>query len=278
MGFITQGSTSSHGPLFFFAHSVLLAFMETIQTLIVDDEPLGRERVRTLLAHHPRFSIAAECKNGEEAIAALTSHTINLVFLDIQMPVLSGFDVIQHIGPERMPPVIFVTAYDQHAIQAFTMHAFDYLLKPYTIERFNEALDHATHRLDINKRAELSAKLSQLLGQLSEPTPLRERIAIKDRSKMYFIKTDDIDWIESAGNYVNINANGKKHLLRQTMAGLEAQLNPNHFIRIHRSTIININRILHLTSMMNGEYQVVLKDGTKLSMSRTYKDRLDRFL
>ena len=251
--------------------------MPVFQPLIVDDEPLGRERIRSLLDQDNRFASPIECQNGIEAIDTLRSHQIDLVFLDIQMPEVSGFDVVREIGPEGMPPVLFVTAYDQHALKAFELHAFDYLLKPFSVDRFNEAVDHAIRRIDQMKKSNLSSKLTDLLLDLQPQKDWLKRIMVKSRSRVYFILTDQIDWIESAGNYVSIHVGGQQHLLRQTMTSLEKQLDPTHFMRIHRSTIINLNRVSDLYPMASGEYQVRLTDGTKLTMSRTYKDRLNRF-
>ena len=248
-----------------------------IKSLIVDDEPLGRERIRVLLAPDPRFEVVAECAHGREAVAAIRSMPIELAFLDIQMPEMSGVEVVQEIGPEAMPPVIFVTAYDAYAIKAFEMHAFDYLLKPFTVERFAEALDRAAERIALRDHAALSRQLSALIQDMPAPASWAERIMVKSRSKIYFVLTRDIDWIEAAGNYISIHAGGKTHLLRQTMASLEKQLDPVRFMRIHRSTIVNMDRVHQLHPMASGEYEVLLVDGTKLTMSRSYKDHLDRF-
>jgi len=251
--------------------------MESIRILVVDDEPLGRERVSTLLAQRTDCTVIAECTNGQEAIEALESNPIDLIFLDIHMPEKSGLEVIHQVGIEEMPPVIFVTAYDQHAIEAFKLRAFDYLLKPYSVHRFNEAVDHAIERLNNNKRSRLSNLLNEVLNKEPFPEVKKDRILIKERSKISFIRIRDIDWIESAGNYVKIHIQRKHHLLRQTMTSLESQLDSNQFMRIHRSTIINIDRLHHLYPMASGEYEVSLTDGTKLTMSRTYRHNLERF-
>ena len=218
--------------------------MNPIRVLIVDDEPLGRERVRALLADNTQIEIAGECQNGKEAVKHINTSDIDLVFLDVQMPEMSGFDVINEIGPQEMPHVIFVTAYDQHALAAFEVHALDYLLKPFEAGRFNEALQHALTHIKEKQHAVEQQQFSNLLQHLHQPKKWLERIVIKTRSQLYFVQTVDIDWIEAAGNYLTIHAAGKQHLLRQTLTALASQLNPDQFIRIHRSTIVNVDRIV----------------------------------
>jgi two-component system LytT family response regulator len=250
---------------------------QSLRVLIVDDEPLGRERIRSLLANRAEVTIAAECRHGREAVDAIRSHEPDLVFLDIQMPELDGFDVIQEIGASEMPPVIFVTAYDQHALQAFEVHAVDYLLKPFDVDRFEEAFERAADLITRAQQSRFTSHLDALLQELKPSRKPLNRLMIKTRSKYYFLPTDEIDWIEATGNYVTLHASGKRHLLRQTMGALEDQLDPAHFMRIHRSTIVRIDRVKELQATATGEYDVHLLDGTRLTLSRGYRHALDRF-
>ena len=249
----------------------------SIRTLIIDDEPLGRERIRTLLENHRGIEILGECADGLEAVEAIRNVKPDLVFLDVQMPKLDGFGVIKEIGSQHMPYVIFVTAYDQHALQAFEVHALDYLLKPFEVPRFEEALKHAVQQLSRKQTPDLLAQVDTLIEDLRTPRRQLDRLMVKTRSRIYFVHTRDIDWIEASGNYVTLHAGGNKHLLRQTTSNLEKQLDAEQFIRIHRSTIVNIDRVKELYSMASGEYEVLLIDGTKLTLSRSYKHVLDRF-
>lgn len=251
--------------------------MTPLRTLIVDDEPLGRERIRTLLAARDDVHVAAEAKDGNEAVALLKRSDFDLVFLDIQMPHRSGFEVIRAVGVEEMPPVVFVTAYDAYALQAFEVHALDYLLKPFEPERFHEALDHVLALIEKQNRTDLDARVQQLLDDL-EPAPQPiQRLMIKTHQRIQFIRTEDIDWIEAAGNYVKLHVGQHTHLLRQTMTALENRLDSTTFLRIHRSTIVNLDRVKDLQAMNNGEYEVRLRDGTRLTLSRGYRQVLERF-
>ena len=252
--------------------------MNPIRVLIVDDEPLGRERVRALLSGNDQIEIAGECNNGSEAVKCISAEDIDLVFLDVQMPEMNGFDVINAVGPQAMPHVIFITAYDQHALAAFEVHALDYLLKPFEVDRFNEALRHALAHIQKKQRSHDQKQISDLLQHIHQPKKWLERIVIKTRSQLYFVQTAEIDWIEAAGNYLTIHAAGKQHLLRQTLTTLASQLNPDQFIRIHRSTIVNVDRIQSMYPMASGEYEVLLGNGKKLTLSRSYRQVLDRFM
>lgn len=248
-----------------------------IRTLIVDDEPLGRERLRMLLQDDPGVLLVGECKDGHEAVAAIEAQQPDLVFLDVQMPELDGFGVIQAVGVARMPAVIFVTAYDAYAVHAFEVHALDYLLKPFDLDRFADAFQRAAELIRRPQKAGLDRRLVRLLDDLQPAAKWPERLMIKTQQRIYFIRTDEVDWIEAAGNYVRLHAGGKTHLLRQTMNTLEGQLDPDRFLRIHRSTIVNVDRVRELHRMFNGEYEVRLHDGTTLTLSRSYRSQLDRF-
>jgi two-component system LytT family response regulator len=245
-----------------------------IRTLIVDDEPVARSRLLDLLKSEPDLTVVGECVNGATAVAAIESTEPDLVFLDIQMPELNGFDVARAVGPERMPVVVFVTAYDEYALQAFEVHAVDYLLKPYSAERLKVSVNHA-RSLVAQRRATMLNE--QLLARLPENRPRsshRERILVKSSGRIYFVRTGDIDWCEAAGNYIRLHAGHHEHLIRDTMTRFEADLDPRRFVRIHRSTIVNIDRIQEMRPLFNGEYVVMLYGGARLTMSRGHREAL----
>jgi two-component system, LytTR family, response regulator len=248
-----------------------------IRTLIVDDEPLARERMRSLLGGEADIAIVGECRDGREAVAAIKRDSPDLVFLDVQIPELDGFQVLEAIGAERTPAIVFVTAYDQYALQAFEVHAVDYLLKPFDEERFRRALERARQGLTRDK-GDLSEKLLHLLQELKVPQGYMERLVVKSAGRLSFLRTDEIEWVESAGNYVCLHVRGESHLLRETMTGLETRLDPSRFVRIHRTAIVNIDQIKELQPLFHGEYQVVLRDGTELTLSRGYRDRLQEVI
>jgi two-component system LytT family response regulator len=250
----------------------------TIRTLIVDDEPLARERLRTLLAAEPDVALVGECGDGQEAVRAIEEHQPDLVFLDIQMPELDGFGVLASIKPPRLPEVIFVTAFNQHALRAFEVHALDYLLKPFDRERFQTALERARTRLAQARSGELNQKLTALLAEIRPEPKTTDRLAVKTSGKVLFVKTSDIDWIEAADNYVSLHVGAESHLLRETMGALEARLDPKQFLRISRSTIVNLERVKELQPMFHGDYTVILRNGTRLGLSRNYRDKLQALM
>jgi two-component system LytT family response regulator len=251
--------------------------MPLLQALIVDDEPLGRERLRHLLSEREDIEVKADATDGGEAIERLSSDDFDLVFLDIQMPKVDGFEVVEGVGPEAMPPVIFCTAHDEYALEAFRLHALDYLLKPIDADRFHASVDRVVDLVSSGKPDNLEEKLSKLLaGQGERNEPVR-RFMIKAHQQITFVRDEDIDWIEAAGNYLELHAGKDVHLLRQTMKDIESRLDPERFMRIHRSTIVNMDRVRDLHQMFNGEYEVRLTTGQKLTMSRTYRKNLDRF-
>ena len=246
-----------------------------IRALIVDDEPLARRGIRTrLLRDADDVEILMECTNGREAADHIRSTKPDLVFLDIQMPGMDGFDVIDAVGIEEMPVVIFVTAYDRHAVRAFDVHALDYVLKPIDDDRFAEALARARAHIDKERQSELGRRVASLMA---ERKGRDQRFVIKSGARISFVAADEIDWVEAAGDYVRLHAGKKAHLLRETMSKIEARLG-EVFLRIHRSTIVNADRIRELETYFNGEYFVILEDGTKLKLSRSYRDRLQAFL
>ena len=246
-----------------------------IRALIVDDEPLARERIRTLLASEPDVDVIAEAADGLEAVDAIREHRPDLVFLDVHMPNLDGFEVIEQIGTDHMPLVIFVTAYDQHALRAFEVQALDYLLKPFDAERFHGTLERARRQIESLESGDLSRRLLTLVRSLKGDRPARtDRLVVKSGGRLFFLRADEIDWIEAAGNYVRLHVGTDAHLLRETMNSIEARLNPEIFFRIHRSHIVNIERIKELQPWFNGEYVVILRDGTKLTLSRGYREKV----
>lgn len=249
-----------------------------IRTLIVDDEPLARERLRSLLAAEADVEIVGECGDGREAIAALEAHQPDLLFLDIQMPEIDGFGVLAGAQLPRLPEVIFVTAFSQHALKAFEFHALDYLLKPFDRERFQTALERARTRLNHARSGELNQKLTALLAEMRPEPKVVDRLAIKSGGKVVFVKVTDIDWIEAADNYVSLHVGAETHLLRETMNALESRLEPKQFIRISRSAIVNLERIKELQPMFHGDYSVILRNGTRLSLSRNYREKLQALL
>lgn len=246
----------------------------TIRAAIVDDEPLARRRIRNLLAEAADVKIVAECANGADAIASLEQSPPDLLFLDIQMPEIDGFDVLQAIGVGRVPAVIFVTAYDQFALRAFDAHALDYLLKPFDDERFSAALERARERIRQQQGGDLDRRLKALLDNVRGDQGYLRRLVVPSGHRSIFVRTEHIDWIEAERNYVRIHAGGKAHLLRENLVRIASSLDPGMFCRIHRSTIVNIDRIQSVESLFHGEYQVVLQNGTKLTSGRSYRSSL----
>ncbi|HKX28349.1 MAG TPA: LytTR family DNA-binding domain-containing protein [Blastocatellia bacterium] len=252
--------------------------MEKIRVLIVDDEPLAREGIQMRLKSEPEIEVIGECRNGREAVAVISRDQPDLVFLDIQMPRMDGFAVIEALGVDRMPHVIFVTAYDEHALRAFEVHALDYLLKPIDGARFRESLMRARDRIRGKNLEAIAAQLQQMMAALKGEKSYLERLSIKSGGRILFLGVDEIDWIEAADNYVQVHAGSASHLLLATMNTLEHRLNPQQFLRIHRSTIVNLNRIKELHPMFHGEYRVILQDDTQLTSGRSYSKNLQRLL
>jgi two-component system LytT family response regulator len=249
-----------------------------IRTLIVDDEPLARQRLRDLLEAEPDIELVGECADGGEAVAAIGERKPDLVFLDVQMPVLDGFGVLEALAAERLPVVVFVTAHDRYALRAFDVRALDYLLKPFDRDRFAKALERARAQVRQDQSADVSQRLLALLEDVKGTRKPLDRLVIKSGGRVSFVRTDEIDWIEAAGNYVKIHVQEEAHLLRETIGGLEARLESERFLRIHRSIIVNIDRIRELQPGFHGDQVVILRDGTELPLSRGYRDKLqERF-
>jgi two-component system LytT family response regulator len=244
-----------------------------IRTLVVDDEPIARAHVVALLRDEPDIEVVAECCNGSEAAAAIGRTAPDLMFLDVQMPELDGFELLRAAGNQRLPAVVFVTAYDDYALRAFEVRAVDYLLKPFSAERFRSALAHARKQLTQQHASTIGQQLLDLLPEIRR-TPARDRIVVRSSGRIYFVRTNDIDWCEAAGNYVRLHLGPQTHLVRDTMAHIESDLDPNQFVRIHRSAIVNVDRIQELQSSFGGEYVVLLRGGTRLTLSRGYRDAL----
>jgi two-component system, LytTR family, response regulator len=247
----------------------------SIRALIVDDESLARERIRMLLEGEPEIEIVSESANGTEALRDVQRLAPDLVFLDVQMPELTGFEVLDRVDPARMPVIIFVTAYDQYALKAFEVCALDYLLKPFDRERFGRALSKARAELDRRRSGEVNERVLKLLSELGQTKKYLEKLMIRDGGRVFFLRADEIDWIEAAGNYVRLHAGKEEYLYRETMTKLEGQLNPERFARIHRSAIVNTERIKELQPWFRGDYVIVLRDNQKLTLSRTYRGRLN---
>ena len=249
----------------------------TIRAAIVDDEPLARRRIRNLLVKAPDVEVIAECANGKEAIEALEASPPDLLFLDIQMPEIDGFDVLQAMGVGHVPAVIFVTAYDQFALRAFEAHALDYLLKPFDDDRFGAALQRARERIRQQQRGDLDSRLHALLENVRGDQGYRRRLVVPSGHRSIFVRTEQIDWIEAERNYVRLHVDGRggrTYLLRENLTRIASALDPAMFCRIHRSTIVNIDRIQSVESLFHGEYLVVLQDGTKLTSGRSYRRSL----
>lgn len=250
-----------------------------IQVVIVDDEPIARRGIRQHLAAYSDVEVVAECRHGREAVETIHAVQPDLVFLDIQMPEMSGFDVVRAIGVEAMPMVIFVTAYDAYALEAFEVYAFDYLLKPIDPERFQRTVERCLHHLRSKNWDTLQQRLSVMMQSMQAPQEVRsaftERLVIKEGGRIFFVATARIQWVESAGNYVHVHTDGQKHLLRETMSGMEGKLNPKDFVRISRSAIVNTQFVKAFIPYLKGRFLVQFHDGRQLTTSRHYRANLD---
>ncbi len=245
-----------------------------LRVLIVDDEPWARKRIATLLKPERGIEIVGQSDGGEDAIKKISELSPDLVFLDVQMPDVDGFEVIEAIGPDRMPLVIFATAFDKYALRAFDANALDYLLKPFDEERFHKALSRARAELQNVPRAAHAASLQALLQQLRGTQRHLRRLVVKSGGRVLFLKTSDVDWFEASGNYIGLHIGREVHLIRESMNGLEAKLDPDQFVRIHRSTIVNLDRVKQLQPWFRGEQVLVLNDGTQLTVGRSFRARL----
>jgi two-component system LytT family response regulator len=247
------------------------------RTVVVDDEPPARQTLRLLLARHPDFALTAECGHGEEAVRAVRNDVPDLLLLDVQMPGMDGFDVLRAIGPDAVPALVFVTAFDHYALRAFETHALDYLLKPFTDERFDAVLDRVRTRLRERSQASLGARLSALLKSGRPATGPRQLI-VRDGGRTLVIPYDDIVWIEAEDYYVRVHARTRQTLVRLSLRALVEDLDPTVFIRVHRSAIVNVACVREMEPLASGDQRLVLSDGTELRVSRTYRAALDERL
>jgi two-component system LytT family response regulator len=244
------------------------------EALIVDDEPLARRSIRKCLKAFPEFEVVGECGDGESAVEAIRQHRPDLLFLDIQLPEFDGFDVVRTVGKHEMPVTIFVTAYDRYALQAFESQSLDYLLMAFSDDRFLDALQHSTRTLEMGKQQAPIQQIMQLLEQMNRTKDYLERIPIPSKGRFLFLHVRDLDWIEAEGNYLRLHSNRASHLIRGNMNEMEARLDPARFMRIHRSTIVNLQRIREVQPWFHGHHRVVMNNGQELKLSRYQKDKL----
>jgi two-component system, LytTR family, response regulator len=249
-----------------------------IRALIADDEPLARKFIRQMLRDDHDVEIVGECGNGKETVAMIRKQHPDVVFLDVQMPEMDGFAVLESIGTERLPEIIFATAYEKYAIRAFELHALDYLLKPFDQVRFKDAIKHAKERFHSERQNEGRMQITALLESIKNKPQYLDRLLIKTGGRISFLSTDEINWIEADDKYVHLHTATISPMVRQTLSAMETQLDPKKFRRIHRSAIVNVKRIKELQPLFNGEHSIHLEDGTKLTLSRNYKDKLFELL
>jgi two-component system, LytTR family, response regulator len=249
-----------------------------IRAILVDDEPLALRKLRRLLSGERDVHIIDECSEGRQAAAAIRRHTPDLVFLDIQIPELDGFEVLAALGEDELPVIVFVTAYDEHALRAFDAHALDYLLKPVTRERFRESLDHARARVRERRAAGIvDERLLALKAERDARTSANRhltRIAVKSGGSAFFVRPEEVDWIEAADNYVRLHVGATSHLVRESLRMLEAKLDSRMFLRVHRSAIVNVDAIRELQPWFHGDHVMILRSGARLTCSRRYDERL----
>jgi two-component system, LytTR family, response regulator len=250
----------------------------TLRILIADDEPVARRRMRRLLAQARDVEIVAECGDGASTVEMISSHAPDLVFLDVQMPELDGFAVLQAIGAERMPAVVFVTAFDRYALRAFEVHALDYLLKPVDAQRLLGALERARLAVATRQGPSVDPRMLALLNHLASDRRYLARLPVRADDRLLVIDLDDVDWIGAADNYVTLHAGGREYVVRDTMGRLERELDPARFVRIHRSTIVQLDRIRELLPDFHGDFTIVLKSGARLTLSRRHRANLEKAL
>jgi two-component system LytT family response regulator len=243
-----------------------------LRALVVDDEPVARRRLKTLLAGETGVEVVGECEDGADAVEAIRRLRPDVVFLDVQMPGLDGFDVVDALGPREHPAIVFVTAYDHYAVRAFEVHAVDYLLKPFERARLRQALDHLATRTSSH---EAGQRVHAAVDSLRAQQPLR-RVLVRSTGRLYAVRIEDIDFIQAAGHYLELRTGTTTHLVRDSIGTMEARLDPARFARIHRSIIVNVDRIRELKPAFHGEFLVVLHSGARLRCSRTYAERLTK--
>ncbi|MCX6620671.1 MAG: LytTR family DNA-binding domain-containing protein [Acidobacteria bacterium] len=248
-----------------------------MRVLIVDDERIARNRIRSLLEGEPNVQVLGECSNGYEAVEYLRQHETDVVFLDVQMPGVGGFTMLKNLPPSRVPLVVFVTAYDKYALQAFEVRAFDYLLKPFDRERLALTIKHVEAELARGRERQTQGRVTAMASTV-ERRPETNRLAVRNKGHVFFLNSETIDWVEAADNYVCLHCGASTHVMRETMNALESRLSPTRFVRIHRSVIVNTERIRELQPWFRGDYRVVLQDGKVLTLSRYYRDRVKKRL
>ena len=250
--------------------------MTTLRLLIVDDEPWIRTGIRDALTGMPGIEVVGECGSCAEAVERLHASPPDVVLLDVQLQDGTGFDVIEKVDPQRMPPVIFITAFDEYAVRAFQLNAIDYVLKPFDEERLRTSVERARSRLATMGQEALVAQFQALLDQRAKTWV--ERLAVRRGEAFDFIQVESIDWIESADNYVELHCGPAHHLLSETLSGLEGKLDPGHFVRVHRRRIVNVERLASVRPMMGGAYEMLLRDGTRLTTGRQYRETVQRLI
>jgi two-component system, LytTR family, response regulator len=246
----------------------------SIRTIIIDDMTIARERIKRLLQKDADIEVIAECRNGQEAVNAIRALSPDLVFLDVQMPKIDGFDVVGKIGAEEMPAVIFVTAYDDFALRAFEINAIDYLLKPFDEERLLRAVERAKREIKARQSGDFNNQLSRLLEEVKKDSKFLKRIAVRSGQQTIILQTEEIDWIGAARVYCELHVGRDVHLIREPLKEFEEKLDPEKFVRVHRSTIVNIDRVKALHPLFNNDHLIILNDGTELNLSRTYYPKL----
>ncbi|HKG21098.1 MAG TPA: LytTR family DNA-binding domain-containing protein [Blastocatellia bacterium] len=239
---------------------------------------MARERIREMLRADPQIEVIGDCSNGDDAIEAVKTFRPDILLLDIQMPGTDGFGVLEALDPQDIPCVIFITAYDQYAVKAFEVYALDYLLKPFDRERFTRAIERGKQHVLKERNSSLNDRVLAVLNEIKNKPEYLERLVIRTNGHIFFIKTEEIDWLEAEGNYVRLHSGKESYLLRDAISSLENQLDPKRFLRIHRSAIVNINRIQELQPWFHGEYRVILQDGVQLTLSRSYRDKLNELV
>jgi two-component system LytT family response regulator len=247
-----------------------------LSVLIVDDEPLIRRSIRRIVSAREDTVIAGECETGAQATAAIREHRPDLVLLDVQMHSGTGLEVVEQIGPENMPAVIFITAYDEYAVQAFEWNAVDYLLKPFDDDRLNRSIDRAKQKISAGQHSDLADQLRSLLAAKQERWP--ERLAVRTGEHFDLVPVNAIDWIESANNYVQLHCGAKHFLLGETLTSLAERLNPHKFVRVHRGRIVNLSRITAVHALFSGTYEIELSSGTRISTGRQYREQIQALL
>src|SRR5882762_7520630 len=248
------------------------------RVLIVDDESLARKFIRRMLKDDQEVEIVGECGNGKDAVTQIRKQDPDLVFLDVQMPEMDGFSVLEAVGVERLPEIVFTTAYEQYAIRAFELHALDYLLKPFDQARFKDAIKYAKERFRSERQNAGRMQISALLEDIKNKPQYLDRLVIKAGGRITFLSIGEINWIEADDKYVHLHTGKVSPMVRQTLTAMEAQLDPKKFRRVHRSAIVNVERIKELQPLFSGEHSILLEDGTKLTVSRNYKDQLFELL